>query len=107
MKGSHCVRLGAPTPGLACFDGGDLGAAPANPVERWRNQVAAEVLAPLGSLRGALSPDVAVADQPEPLARTFKVSTLEGQTLHRDAFQMLGIKKLPTFEELAGRLGAG
>jgi Zn-dependent peptidase ImmA (M78 family) len=147
-----------------------LGAAPTNPVERWCNQVAAEVLVPMATLRAALSPDVAVADQLEPLARRFKVSTLvvlrrvhdagrmswdeyrtaypeeltrvmailgersgaggnffntqpapvskrfaravivstlEGQGLHRDAFQMLGFKKLSTFEELVSRLGVG
>lgn len=32
-------------------------------------------------------------------------STLEGQTLYGDAFQMLGFKKLETFQELATRLG--
>jgi Zn-dependent peptidase ImmA (M78 family) len=156
--------------GETALDDADLGSAPTNPVERWCNQVAAEVLVPVGSLRDALSPDVAVADQLESLARRFKVSTLvvlrrvhdagrlswdeyrtayqeeltsvleilgersgtggnffntqparvskrfaravivstlEGQTLHRDAFQMLGLKKLSTFEELASRLGAG
>ena len=156
--------------GETALDDADLEAAPTNPVERWCNQVAAEVLVPLGSLRDALSPDVAVVDELESLARRFKVSTLvvlrrvhdagrlswdeyqtayrdemtrileilgersgtggnffntqparvskrfaravivstlEGQTLHRDAFQMLGLKKLSTFEELASRLGAG
>ena len=155
--------------GETALDDANLGSAPTNPVERWCNQVAAEVLVPLGPLRDALSPDV-VIDQLEPLARRFKVSTLvvlrrihdagqlswdeyqtayrdelarvleilgersgtggnffntqparvskrfaravivstlEGQTLHRDAFQMLGLKKLSTFEELVSRLGIG
>lgn len=38
-------------------------------------------------------------------ARAAYVSTLEGQTLHRDAFQMLSIKKLFTFHELGRHLG--
>ena len=38
-------------------------------------------------------------------ARALVISTLEGQTLHRDAFHMLGFSKLATFRELGHSMG--
>jgi Zn-dependent peptidase ImmA (M78 family) len=142
---------------------------PEDRVERWCNEVAAELLVPLASVRdeyaAGAAPGDALVDEISRLARRFKVSTLvilrrihdaggitraqlrtaydeeverlremprgtggdfyltqaarvskrfaralvvstlEGQTLHRDAFRMLGFSKLATFRELGRSLG--
>lgn len=134
-------------------------------VERWCNQVAAELLVPLAVLRNEYDRTAVLGDQVGRLARRFKVSTLvilrrihdaggltteelweaykqelarlrafprggggdfyltqaarvskrfaralvvstlEGQTLHRDAFRLLGLLKIQTFHELARSMG--
>ncbi len=138
---------------------------PEHEVERWCNQVAAELLVPLAVLRGEYRRDSGLQEEVDRLARRFKVSTLvilrrihdvggltreqfwqaykeelerlraipkgsggdfyltqavrvskrfaralvmstlEGQTLYRDAFRMLGFSKLTTFQELGRSLG--
>lgn len=138
---------------------------PANRIERWCNQVAAEFLVPLDALRPEIRRATDPAEESNRLARVFKVSslvilrrmhdtgalgrdemwtayeaelerlraipkgsggdfyltqavrvskrfaralvssTLEGQTLYRDAFRLLGFSKLDTFRELGKNLG--
>jgi len=140
--------------------------APSHRIERWCNQVAAELLVPIDALKEA-APQTNPLEEVQRLARRFKVSTLvilrrlldarritrdefqeayseelarlrkiqmkssgggdfyltqevrasrrfvhalvsstlEGHTLYRDAFQLLGIKKERTFKEFGERLG--
>lgn len=138
---------------------------PENQIERWCNQVAAELLVPLAVLRGEYQANNLLTSEINRLARRFKVSTLvilrriydaggltkeqfrkayheelerlrimpagkggnfylslpvrvskrfakaivvstlEGQTLHRDAFRMLGFSKFETFKSLRRSLG--
>lgn len=138
---------------------------PTNQIERWCNQVAAELLLPLAIFRTDYQRGEDLRGALDRLARRFKVSTLvilrrihdaggltqdqlwqayqqelerlraihrggggdfyltqaarvgkrfaralvastlEGQTLHRDAFRLLGFSKLATFRELGHSLG--
>jgi Zn-dependent peptidase ImmA (M78 family)/transcriptional regulator with XRE-family HTH domain len=140
---------------------------PENEVERWCNQVAAELLVPLSVMQVDFKKHAELRSEVDRLARRFKVSklvilrrihdaggltreelwrayqdelerlrslpkgsggnfyltqaarvskrfaralvtsTLEGQTLHRDAFRMLGFSKLETFRELGRSVGVG
>jgi Zn-dependent peptidase ImmA (M78 family) len=139
--------------------------APAHHVERWCNQVAAELLVPLDLIRGDFDARADLSSETARLARRFKVSalvvlrrifdagglsreeywaayeskveelkaiakgsggnfylthavrlsrrfaraligsTLEGHTLYRDAFRMLGVSKDATFRKLSENLG--
>lgn len=54
----------------------NLGSKPDNPVERWCNNVAAELLVPLASLREELADTSDLTVELDRLARLFKVSTL-------------------------------
>jgi Zn-dependent peptidase ImmA (M78 family) len=136
-----------------------------NKVERWCNQVSAELLVPLAVMRGEYKKNKPLDEEVKRLARYFKVSTLvilrrihdagglgkeqfqkaynvelerllelpsgtggnfyltqaaraskrfaralisstlEGQTLYRDAFRMLGFSKQATFKDLGHSLG--
>ncbi len=49
---------------------------PNEQVERWCNQVAAELLVPVEAMRGAYNPQSALPEETARLARRFKVSTL-------------------------------
>jgi len=149
------------------LDDAALTVPPNNSIERWCNQVAAEVLVPLAELSEEFNEEADLPSELDRLATRFRVSTLvvlrrvrdagfvnvdnyqalytaelirvlgligergsggnfyntlpvrvskrfaralladtvEGRTLYRDAFQMLGFKKLSTFQELSEKLG--
>jgi Zn-dependent peptidase ImmA (M78 family) len=139
--------------------------SPSQEIEKWCNQVAAELLVPIDEIAHAFAPGEPIDGAMSRLARRFKVSTLvvlrrlhdaghltrqqywdeyereltrlrrltkgsggdfylthgarvgkrfaralvvstlEGHTLHRDAFRLLGFSKVRTFHELGRRLG--
>ena len=62
--------------GESALSDADLGSRPDNPVERWCNQVAAELLVPLASLREMLGDTSDLTAELDRLARIYKVSTL-------------------------------
>jgi len=71
----------------------ELRGTPDPDVERWCNQVAAEVLVPLAAIREGLDAGASLSDELSRLARRFKVSTLvilrrlhDAGRLSRDAF---------------------
>lgn len=62
--------------GVTGVSDSEVGQAPEQQLERWCNQVAAELLVPLEALRVAYQPGSPVKDEIQRLAREFKVSTL-------------------------------
>lgn len=150
--------------GRSALDNADASFVDGDGVERWCNNVAAELLVPMDLLRQEYNSKAALTDEMTRLARRFKVSTLvilrrifdagaisrrsfhaayetelqrlpprsasgggdfyrteaarvskrfataliantlEGHTLYRDAYQMLGISKAKTFDELGRHL---
>ena len=153
--------------GQSALSNTEASTVPVQQVERWCNQVAAELLVPLASFRDVYDHRAELRTELDRLARRFKVSTLvilrrmfdvgglqgeaywaayeqelehlrllpkgrggnfyltlgarvskrfaralvastlEGQTLFRDAFSMLGIKKETAFRTLSEQLGYG
>jgi Zn-dependent peptidase ImmA (M78 family) len=155
--------------GGAALDDAGPAAPPSTSIERWCNEVAAEVLVPLDVVRAEFDAGQPLSSELERLARNFKASTLvvlrrlydahflgnwdayrsayeaelhrvleilaeraggggnfystqpvrvskrftravitstlEGQTLYTDAFQMLGFRSAATFQQLADHLG--
>jgi len=152
--------------GKTALSDSSIAHVPEHSVERWCNQVAAEILVPLAVFTEEYEENAGLEDEVKRLARCFKVSTLvilrrihdaggltreqfwqeyrkelgrliaitkgggggdfyltqaarlskrfaralvastlEGQTLHRDAFRLLGFSKLATFRELGHSLG--
>jgi Zn-dependent peptidase ImmA (M78 family) len=62
--------------GETALSDASLASVPAHAVERWCNQVAAELLVPLAVLRGEFRAEERLMDEVGRLARRFKVSTL-------------------------------
>ena len=88
--------------------------SPDHAVERWCNQVAAELLAPADSIRDEFDPGAELTTEAERLARRFKVSTLvvlrrihDVGGLSRDAFQSVYWRETRRLQELQQNSGGG
>ena len=87
---------------------------PSQTVERWCNQVAAELLAPAELVRGEFDPDAELNREVVRLAREFKVSTLVAlRRIHdvggmrRDEFQSAYQEEFARLQGLKGNRGGG
>jgi Zn-dependent peptidase ImmA (M78 family) len=98
--------------GASALSDATAATTPDQAVERWCNNVAAEVLVPLGALRAALESGERLPDTLARLARTFKVSTLvilrrllDAGLLDQTAFRRAYAVELQRLAEL--RQGSG
>lgn len=85
----------------------DLGDLPWDEYQQWYADELAYVLGKAGAREsdGGNYYNSAPFQMSRRFARAVIADTLEGRTLHRDAFQMLGFRKAATFTELGRRLG--
>jgi Zn-dependent peptidase ImmA (M78 family)/transcriptional regulator with XRE-family HTH domain len=85
----------------------DLGGLPWDEYQQWYADEVTYVLSKAGAKEsgGGNYYNSAPFQMSRRFARAVIADTLEGRTLHRDAFQMLGFKKAATFVELGRRLG--
>ncbi len=86
--------------------------SPDHAVERWCNQVAAELLAPAESIRDEFDPNAELNMEADRLARQFKVSTLvvlrrihDVGGLSRDAFRAAYVEETDRLRDLPGSSG--
>ena len=73
--------------------------------EAWRQELERLKGLARGSSDGGDFYRTTVARVSRRFARALVMSTLEGQTLYRDAFRMLGVSKIKTFENLGREVG--
>ena len=85
------------------FDAGEIERYAFN--EAWEDELAQQVTIKPSSSSGGNFYRTALVRVGRRFARALVVSTLEGQTLYRDALRMLGIKNMATFESLGRELG--
>ncbi len=90
----------------------DARVMPGHRIEQWCNQVAAELLVPMGAMRAEFRAKEALAEEVSRLARLFKVSSLvillrifESGAIGRDAFERAYVAELARLKSL--RKGSG